>query len=399
MIRPRSSGPRQHRAVAVETLERRRLLAATPLVEFTAPTYSTDAVPAPQIAGAYASFQIAEPGSDFAAGTVDYTVGGGTATPGVDYQPVHGTATLNAGNNYGVMLYDQATAQFSTASLGMGAHTITASYSGDATTGTSTEITGETIGSTSPTLTVQTAAPTPTASDVELFYSSAAPVAGQPFLLVATTWNPATLPVVPTGQVQFLDGNTVLGTLPLDAAGNAVFYFPALAAGTHLFHLVYGGDTNYAASLTATATLVATVPTPPAVTTIQRGSQTSATVTLGFSGPLDPTVARKASNYRITTPGGRAIKVKSAIYDPTAVTVTLHLASRLNPRLAYGIHVAAGGTTYTGVIPRLLYFGVTPRSMVSSAAITTAAATPHPHARLATPLHVAARWNPARAVR
>ncbi len=737
MIRPRSSGPHQHRAVAVETLERRRLLAGTPLVEFTAPTYSTDAVPALQIAGSYAFFQIAEPGNDFATGTVDYTVGGGTATPGVDYEPIHGTVTLNANNNYGFMfslpiidhaptgtpsqtvnltlsnptgglaigtpgtavltineplattatttalaasaspaslgapvvftafvtrtalgtgdptgtvtftvdgvaqppvavqqasaslpefdLYDQATAQFSTASLGMGTHTITASYSGDSTatastgtlaetvgqattttvvgqstgaaafgqpivftavvnasnpaagtptgtvtfnidqfvtllpspppnppepepieatatvtlvptatpgqaiaqftiatlsksidhpvnvtysgdtrfatsvgyggvtvgngtttalgasstasvtgqpvvftavvttsgpaneltgtvqflidnvaqtpvaitpsatsplqataqftsaplaagphlitavysgnvtSGTSNEITGETIGSTSPTLVVQTAAATtsptppttPTASDVELSYSSAAPVAGQPFLLVATTLNPATLPVVPTGQAEFLDGNTVLGTLPLDAAGNAVFYFPALAAGLHLFHVVYGGDANYAASLDSTETLIATVPTPPAVTTLQRGSQISATVTLGFSSPLDPTVAQKASNYRITTPAGQAIKVKSAIYDPTAVTVTLHLASRLNSRLAYNLHVAAGGTTYTGVIPRLLYFGVTPQSTVSSTAI----ATTHPRARLATQLHVAARVAHAKSAR
>jgi hypothetical protein len=57
--------------------------------------------------------------------------------------------------------------------------------------------------------------------------------------------------IVPTGTVQFFDGATSLGTVPL-TAGSAQLITTALAPGTHSITAVYGGDANLGGS-TSTA--------------------------------------------------------------------------------------------------------------------------------------------------
>src|SRR5262249_19344355 len=49
---------------------------------------------------------------------------------------------------------------------------------------------------------------------------------------------------VPTGTVNFLDGNTSLGTVPLNA-GVAMLTTSALSQGTHNIVASYSGDTNF----------------------------------------------------------------------------------------------------------------------------------------------------------
>ncbi len=52
----------------------------------------------------------------------------------------------------------------------------------------------------------------------------------------------------PTGTVAFVDYNTTIATVPLTAAGRAVFATSSLAQGPHLIYAVYSGDATYVPS-------------------------------------------------------------------------------------------------------------------------------------------------------
>ncbi|MBS1801299.1 MAG: Ig-like domain repeat protein [Acidobacteria bacterium] len=70
----------------------------------------------------------------------------------------------------------------------------------------------------------------------------------------------------PTGTVTFYDGNTPLGTMPLDTTGHAVYPTSALSAGVHTLHSVYNGDTLYAQSTSPNISV--TVQLVPSTTTL-----------------------------------------------------------------------------------------------------------------------------------
>ena len=75
---------------------------------------------------------------------------------------------------------------------------------------------------------------------------------GSTINLTASTSSPSG---VPTGQVAFLDGNTTLGTSPLDGAGVATLRTDTLAAGAHTLTAAYGGDGKFGASTSPGVTL------------------------------------------------------------------------------------------------------------------------------------------------
>src|SRR5262249_41251343 len=54
--------------------------------------------------------------------------------------------------------------------------------------------------------------------------------------------------VLPTGNVNFLDGTTVLGSGALASSGKATFTTTALTSGSHNMTAQYVGDANYVAS-------------------------------------------------------------------------------------------------------------------------------------------------------
>ena len=90
-------------------------------------------------------------------------------------------------------------------------------------------------------------------------------------------------------------------------------------------------------------------PDGPQVTQVQRFGvhmmPTSLVVT--FDQALDPATAQDARDYRIIGPAGRTIRVKSAVYDPTTLTVTLHPARRINIHHRYELIV--DGSTPGGI--------------------------------------------------
>ena len=58
---------------------------------------------------------------------------------------------------------------------------------------------------------------------------------------------------VPTGQIEFLDGTTSLGSSPLDGTGVAILRIDSLAAGSHSLTASYAGDGKFDASISSRA--------------------------------------------------------------------------------------------------------------------------------------------------
>jgi hypothetical protein len=142
-----------------------------------------------------------------------------------------GTVTFtDAGLLLAVVPLSAGQARLSFATLGAGTHTVTASYSGDAADAPSP--------AGSRTVTVAQAQPT-----ITLAGSPNPAAVGQIVTLTATLSSTST-----TGTVDFKDGATVLGTVPV-ANGTAVFTTSALTRGNHSITAVYSGDGNYIAAI------------------------------------------------------------------------------------------------------------------------------------------------------
>ena len=179
-----------------------------------------------------------------------------SANPSVYSQPVTFTANVaatppGAGTPAGTVTFsddgtllgtvnldDNGNATFSITTLTLGTHTITASYAGDADfTATSGSVT-QTVNQES-TNTVVSASPNPSAY-------------GQPVTFTATVAATPPGAGTPTGTVTFNDGDTLLGTAPLEA-GTATLTDSSLDAGTHEVTAFYGGDgANFFASTSGT---------------------------------------------------------------------------------------------------------------------------------------------------
>jgi hypothetical protein len=146
---------------------------------------------------------------------------------------------LNGTTNLGTATLSGGIAILSTAKLPAGTLTITADYSGDAQSATSSATTSQTVNVATTTTTV---------------VSSKNPAtAGQTVKFTATVLSPTT---TPTGAVTFMDGTTTLATVNL-AGGKASYSTTTLSSGVHDITAVYGGTANISGS-TSTA-LVQTV--------------------------------------------------------------------------------------------------------------------------------------------
>jgi polygalacturonase/sugar lactone lactonase YvrE len=90
--------------------------------------------------------------------------------------------------------------------------------------------------------------------------------------------------IIPTGTYTFNDslnggGSSVLASGLLDASGEAYLTTSALASGVHIITMVYGGDTNFAGSTSATFTI--TVPAAPLTANTTALTVTNASSTYG----------------------------------------------------------------------------------------------------------------------
>ena len=130
------------------------------------------------------------------------------------------------------------TAVLSTSSLAFGSHTLTAAYSGDTNHGASTSAAlSERI--------------------VQAVHLGVAPsanpsIAGAGLTLAIKAAGNAATP--PSGMITVLDGTAPLGTVTLDANGNATLATSSLSVGSHAISVTYPGDDNYAAGTSTVLT-------------------------------------------------------------------------------------------------------------------------------------------------
>lgn len=186
--------------------------------------------------------------------------------------PITGLVPLNA----------SGTATFTTSSLAIGSHPLTAKYSGDTNCSASTSDTVVEV--------IQQGTSTTT-----LTPSSTNPGFGQPVTLTAHVTCTAGIP--PTGTVTFFEGATPIGMVPVNGSGNASLTVNGLAAGSHAFTAHYDGDTNCAGSTSSAVTVTVGCQTisgthlgPLAVTgpvCLTPGSQVLGPVTITGTGSLD----------------------------------------------------------------------------------------------------------------
>jgi hypothetical protein len=140
-----------------------------------------------------------------------------------DGNSVIGTSTLNA----------SGVATFTTSTLAVGTHTITAAYSGDSNfSPTNSPVLSQVVQQSNSGTTLASSLNPSTESQSILFTASVTSSAA----------------VAPTGSVRFMDGSTQLGVANLSSGGTATFSIASLAAGTHSITAVYSGDNNNDAS-------------------------------------------------------------------------------------------------------------------------------------------------------
>ena len=266
--------------------------------------------------------------------------GAGTPTGSVSFND--GTTVLNtvplSGN----------TASYTTTSLAVASHTITAVYGGD------TDFTASTSGplteavSKSFTQTALTAAPNPSSLGQSVTFTAAvsatAPGAG-----------------TPTGSVNFLDGTTYLGSGPL-AGGTATFSTSALAAGSHSMTAVYVGDGDFMFNTSPVVTQVV----GKAATATNIASSASPSV-FGQTVTFTATVASAA--------GGTATGSVTFMDGQTAlksVPLTFGTATFSTSSLAVGSHsitaVYGGDTNFAGSTSNSAAQAVNPANTTASLA-------------------------------
>jgi sugar lactone lactonase YvrE len=255
-----------------------------------------------------------------------------------------GTGTITAG-----------VATFTTTTLALGSHTITADYGGDAANSPSVSVMVTEVVKQQPTVTVSSSV-NPSQVGVSVTFS-------------ATVVAPS---VIATGNVNFLDGTNVIGTQALapDGNGNAVATFTTttLVAGTHTITATYVGDTN---SLTAGS---------PAVSQVVNLWTTTTMLTSNTPTPTVGTALSLSVHVAITSAVAATGSVK--LLDGSTLLATLTLdgsgnATYSTSSLAPGSHglvaTFVGDTTNAGSSSAALSETV---ETITTGTVVTASANP-----------------------
>ncbi|MGO4258408.1 beta strand repeat-containing protein [Marmoricola sp. RAF53] len=131
-----------------------------------------------------------------------------------------------------------------TTSLTPGAHTVTAVYSGDAHFVAGNKSITQNVGQ--------------MGTSTALVASTTSPTYGDAVTFTATVTPASNALGAPTGTVKFLEGSTVLATVPVSAAGStakASFTTATFGAGAHAVKAVYSGATAFAGSTSGDTTV------------------------------------------------------------------------------------------------------------------------------------------------
>ncbi len=232
---------------------------------------------------------------------------------------------------------------FSTSSLAVGAHSVSASYSGSASLAPSSgALPTQTVVAAASSV-VLTAAPNPSSF-------------GDAVVLTATVTS--STGGAAGGSVAFVEGTTVLGFAPVGPGGHATLALSSLPVGSSAIKAIYSGDAGHSQSASNAVMQMVEPPSvlAPTVLALRRyGFHAQPTIlAIAFSSALEAASAENVANYRIVLLNalghpvrGHTIAVREAIYNPYSLSVTLIPAQRLNVHYHYQLTV--NGTTATGV--------------------------------------------------
>jgi autotransporter-associated beta strand protein len=214
--------------------------------------------------------------------TFTATVVAGPGTPAGAPVPTGSVSFFDNGSLLNTINLDTTGhARYSTSSLGLGSHPITAIYSGSSF-----------YAAGSAALTQSVLSPTTTTVRVDINPSTYGQVITFTTAVVATAPGAPT----PTGNVTFLDGSNPLTTTTLDGSGHATFSTALLSAGPHTIKVQYVGDGTDAASTSAV--------------------------------PVNQTVRQDGTSMTLTTSSGLVGGVPTSTYgEPVTFTATVTQAS------------------------------------------------------------------------
>ncbi|WP_188555355.1 Ig-like domain repeat protein [Edaphobacter dinghuensis] len=265
--------------------------------------------------------------------TVSASSANGTPTGTVTF--FDGTTQLGA-----VALDSSLTAAFSTASLTVGSHSITAAYGGNATF----------ISSTSTPLMETIVSPAPIATTTTLASSANPQTVGSSVTFTATVHPSSSGSALPTGSVSFFDGAALLGTTSLGTTLTATFTSSSLVLGSHSITATYNGDSNYSES-TSPALIQSIVAAPasgdftlsarPASLTFAEGGTGTITLTIsplgGFQGTVslscDDLPSNVACSFQPSTINVTSTSAQQAVLTLSASTNAQIQAKRTGSRL------------------------------------------------------------------
>jgi MYXO-CTERM domain-containing protein len=205
-------------------------------------------------------------------------------------------------------------ATFSTSALAVGNHSITVDYSGDTNFATST----------SPAVSQDVNQDGATVAATSSLNPSTYGTSTTFTAKVTSVGTGAT----PTGNVDFVDNGTLLGTVAVDAGGIATFSTAALLGGTHTVDTNYKGDTNHDV---ATASVVQTVnggASATALVSLTNPSVFGQSVTLkatvtGFAATATGTVTFSEAGVALGAPSTLVAGV--ATFATTTLSVDTHM--------------------------------------------------------------------------
>lgn len=191
--------------------------------------------------------------------TATVTSSSGTPTGTVSFSD--GSTVLGNGT-----LDISGTASFATSGLSVGSHTITATYSGDTNFSGSSGTVTQTVN--------QVVVPLSTTTAVSSLVNPSVVGNNASFTATVTGSGSGT----PTGIVDFTDGSTDLGSVPLTTVGGvtiATLNTSSLSVGSHTITATYSGDSNFAGSSgTVTQIVSGLTITPPTDTITATGGFT-----------------------------------------------------------------------------------------------------------------------------
>jgi uncharacterized repeat protein (TIGR01451 family) len=233
-----------------------------------------------------------------------------TFTANVAPSTATGSVTFfDGGAALGTSAISSGVATFTTSSLANGSHSITATYGGDANfAGSNSAALNHVVkAQTSVTL---VSAPNPSS-------------AGQSVTFTATV-----TPSNASGSVQFLEGNSTLGTATL-VNGMAAHSTSSLTGGTHVVTAEYAGDAVHLGSMSSSATQTVnaiSLSASSSSATISPGATANFTLTVGQAGALAVAVQLSCSGVPTGWTCGVNPNSVSAGSGPTQVSVAIRAA-------------------------------------------------------------------------